>query len=148
MTSSPDGTHRKLRGTLAAFIVVASVAFVVSVYLTSSHFQELVRRKVIADLEQITGGKVDIGAFRWKLSTLQVEADDITVHGSEPVGELPFAHADHLFVSLKIVSLFRRDIRLEKMVVTKPVIHIIINPDGSRNQPAPKPVATNAAGSA
>ena len=57
MSPSPDGTHRKLRGTLGALILLASVALVVSVYLTSSYFQDLVRRKVIADLEQDSSQK-------------------------------------------------------------------------------------------
>ncbi|MBV9608603.1 MAG: hypothetical protein JO187_03510, partial [Acidobacteria bacterium] len=148
MSSAPEGTHRgKIRGMLAALIVLAAIAFAASVYLTSSHFQEVVRRKLIAELEQITGGKVDIRTFRWNLGRLQVAADDVTVHGSEPAGELPFAHADHLFVSLKIVSLLRRDIRLQRMVIDRPVIHIIINPDGSRNQPSPNPRMQEARGS-
>jgi translocation and assembly module TamB len=144
MSAADSTQRRKLRGFLAALIVAAAVVFSTTVFLTSSYFQEAVRHKVIADLEQITGGKVEIGAFRWNLARLQVEADDLTVHGSESPTELPFAHADHLFVSLKVVSLLRRDISLQRMIVDKPVIHIIVNPDGSRNQPAPMPVSTGA----
>ena len=54
------------------------------------------RLKVIAKLEEITGGKVELKGFQWNLSKLQFEADDLTIHGLEPAGEVPYAHADHL----------------------------------------------------
>jgi len=93
---------------------------------------------VIADLEEITGGRVELNNFRWNLGKLEFEADDLTIHGLEPAGEVPYAHADHLAIQIKIISLFSREIGLHYAGVDRPVIHIMVLADGSTNQPVPK----------
>src|SRR5947209_6300269 len=110
----------------------------VGIYLTSGSFRELVRRKVVAELERTTGGKVELQSFSWKLSGLQVEAKGLTIHGLEGRDQAPYLHADRLFARIQITSLFSQKWNMRSLVIDHPVIHLIVYPDGSTSQPTPK----------
>ena len=69
---------------------------------------------------------------------MEFEADNLTIHGLEAPGEVPYAHLDRLLVHVKIISLFRAQVGLNYLGVDKPTIHIIVYKDGSTNQPVPK----------
>ncbi len=107
-------------------------------YLTSDRFRERVRRKVVAEIERITGGRTEMKSFRWNLSRLEFEATDVTIHGLESPDEVPYAHVDRLLVQAKVLSLFDREIGLRQLRAERPVVHLIVYPDGSTNQPTPK----------
>jgi translocation and assembly module TamB len=105
-------------------------------YLNSVGFRERMRQKLVFALQSVTGGAVEIGSFEWRLSRLEFAVDDITIHGREAAGEQPYAHADHLRARLKILSIMRREIALRELVLRRPIIHIVVYPDGRTNQPA------------
>ena len=106
-------------------------------YLTSAGFQERVRSRVVAELQRSTGGRVELGAFQWNLSQLQFEARNLTIHGREGAGELPFFHADQVLVRMRVASVFSQRVALSYMQVDNPVIHLAAYPDGTTNQPQP-----------
>lgn len=122
-------------GIAAALVLTCAFA---AWYLTSGHFREVVRARVVTRLEEITGGRVELGSFRWNLSALEIEATDLTIHGLEGRGEIPYLHVDRLYARLEITSMLRREIALKKLVLTKPQIHVIVNADGTTNLPSPK----------
>jgi translocation and assembly module TamB len=107
-------------------------------YLNSAGFQEVVRRRVVAELELVTGGAVEMRQFRWNLSRLEFEVDDLTIHGLEPPTALPYAHVDRLRLRLKILSLVSLAIGLRSFDADRPVIHIMVDAHGNTNQPTPK----------
>ncbi len=107
-------------------------------YATTPQFEKRVRQELISILERSTGGRVELGAFRWRLLHLEFEADQLTIHGLEAPGEVPYAHADRLFARVKILSFFLPKVGLNYLEADHPVIHIIVYPDGSTNQPRPK----------
>jgi translocation and assembly module TamB len=111
-------------------------------YLNSGSFRETVRQRVITELRQMTGGKVDVESFTWNLSTLHFEALNVTIHGREAAGEVPYAHADRIGVDVKIVSFFSRKISLENLDIDRFVLHLMVYPDGTTNQPPPLPGAS------
>jgi translocation and assembly module TamB len=142
--AGPPGKKKKKRwlrrlGVVAAIFLVLFVAL--AWYLNSDSFRDTVRARVGADLERMTGGKVEIESFTWKLSTLQFEIRNVTIHGREAANEVPYAHADRIAVEAKIVSFFSRKISLEKVAIDGSTFHLIIYPDGSTNQPSPPPSA-------
>ena len=98
----------------------------------------MVRDRLVATLEQATGGRVELGSFHWHLMRLEFEADNLTIHGLEAPGEIPYAHIDRLFVRAKIISFFRAKVGLNLLQGEHPVFHLIVYPDGSTNQPHPK----------
>jgi translocation and assembly module TamB len=122
---------------LAAALLMA-VAVGVVLYLRSPQFEELVRRRLVSALEEVTGGKVELLSLRWRLSRLDVEADNLTIHGLEPAGQLPLVHADRVYARARIISFIGREVNLRTLRFDHPVVHLIVNPDGSTNVPEPK----------
>src|SRR5919108_4572038 len=107
-------------------------------YLTSSRFNVYVRERIVRELENVTGGKVDLKSLRWNLSKLEFEVHDVTIRGREGPNQLPLAHIDNLYLRAKVISLLGRELGFRRVVVDRPVIHILFYPDGTSNQPAPK----------
>ncbi len=130
--------HLFLKIVLGIVVFLALLLAGLAWYASTPRFASFVRKEVIKQLEDITGGRVDLGAFRWRLLHLQFEADNLTIHGLEGPGEVPYAHVDRLLVRLKIISLFQAKIGLNYLGVDKPTIHLIVYKDGSTNQPVPK----------
>ena len=115
----------------AAFLCVAALLF----YTTTDSFQSLVRRRLVAELERITGGRAQIGRFYTIPFRLQVEVRDITVHGRESATDIPLAHADGIVARLKITSLLRSELAFEELILDQPVVHLAFYPDGTTNFP-------------
>src|SRR5258708_11383640 len=126
---------RRIRRSILATLLVVVIALGVYLKLT---FSDYVRRRVVAELESVTGGKVEVESITWKLSTLQFDLAGLTVHGREAPNQAPYIHADHLLLKVKFRSLFSSAIRLQYVSLDHPVIHLIVNPDGTTNQPEPK----------
>src|ERR1700733_1110560 len=119
---------------LLLVLVVAGLLF----YASTAHFSNQVRQRVISVLQDATGGRVEVQSLRWNLRHLAVEVDDLTIHGLEGPGELPYAHVDRLYARAKILSLVDAKLGLDFLEVDHPAVHLIIYPDGSTNQPTPK----------
>jgi translocation and assembly module TamB len=113
------------------FLCVASLLF----YTTTDSFQSLVRRRLVAEVERITGGRAQIGSLHTIPFRLQFEVRDITVHGRESATDMPLAHADGIVARLKISSLLRSELAFQELVLDQPVIHLAFYPDGSTNFP-------------
>jgi translocation and assembly module TamB len=135
----PRGKRHPL--SLAATAALAVVALAVGAfvwYASTPAFERLVRNRLVATLENATGGRVELGAFHWRLRHLEFEADNLTIHGLEAPGEVPYAHIDRLFVRAKVLSFFRAKVGLNLLEGEHPVVHLIVYPDGRTNQPTPK----------
>jgi len=113
------------------FLCVASLLF----YTTTNSFQSLVRRRLVAEVERITGGRAQVGSLHTIPFRLQFEVRDITVHGRESATDVPLAHADGIVARLKITSLLRSELAFEELILDQPVIHLMFYPDGSTNFP-------------
>jgi translocation and assembly module TamB len=118
-----------------ALLLVSSLVW----YTTTDSFQALVRRRIIAELERITGGRAQVGSFHTIPLQFQIEVRDLTVHGREAEADIPYAHVDSLIAQVKLVSLLSAEFGFRSIVLEHPVIHIIVYPDGTTNQPEPKP---------
>jgi translocation and assembly module TamB len=131
-------SHARLWIEAAIGVVLLAAAVALVWYVRSPRFAELVRRKTIAILEDATGGRVELHAFRWNLSRLEFDADDLTIHGLEAPGQQPYAHADRIHVRLHIISFVEKRISLKELILDRPAVHLIVNPDGTTNAPEPK----------
>ena len=136
--AGPPLRKRRFRWRRAAtvFVLLGSVIWLLA-YLNSNAFRDVVRRRVVAELEQITGGRVELQSFDWKLFRLRFEARGLTIHGREESGQAPYLHADSIAGHARFSSFFSRQVDLSSLAVDHPVIHIIVYPDGSTNQPTP-----------
>ncbi len=107
-------------------------------YASSATFENLVRGRLAASLERMTGGRVEISSFHWQLLAMEAEAGGVVVHGREAAGEAPYASIDQLRVQVSILDLFSPRFVLTSLDVDRPRLHLIVYPDGSTNQPHPK----------
>jgi translocation and assembly module TamB len=126
---------------LLVVIAVGVVALLAALwYSTTDSFQAYVRKRVVAEVERITGGRAEVGTFHVVPFHMQVEVRNITVHGKEGPKEIPLAHADSLVAHLKVISFLRTEFGFSSVTLEHPVVHIAIAPDGTTNVPAVKVV--------
>jgi translocation and assembly module TamB len=137
-------SHTRLWIGLGIGVVLLAIVAGLVWYLRSPAFEDFVRRKVVAALEDASGGRVELQAFHWSLGKLQFEADNLTVHGREGPDQLPYAHADRVLIRLRIISILRTRIHLRSVGVEHPAVHLIVYPDGTTNAPEPKVKQGNA----
>lgn len=130
--------HSILRALLIFTVVVVVVIGGALWYASTAQFANRVRSEVIEVLERSTGGRVELARFSWHLLKLEAEVDGLTIHGLEAPGDVPYAHLDKLVVRAKIISLFRAQIGLRLLQAEHPVLHLIVYPNGTTNQPTPK----------
>ena len=147
--SSPPPVRRKSRwkrhmGISSGMLVLILIVLVIGLYYwaSSAAFENTVRRRVIAEMEDATGGRVEIGAFHWDLLHLRVEASNITIHGLEAANEAPYAHVERLRLQIAVLGLFTMGspthIILREAEIQRPDFHLIVYSDGSTNQPHPR----------
>jgi translocation and assembly module TamB len=137
-TGAKPARRRVWRFLLWCMIAGLSALLGLGWYTTTDSFRDLVRERLVAMLEQMTGGRVELGSLHTVPFHLQVEVRDLTIHGREQPGEVPYAHVNSLMAQIKIWSILRTDVGMDYLILDHPVIHIILYPDGSTNQPAPK----------
>ncbi|HVM92908.1 MAG TPA: translocation/assembly module TamB domain-containing protein [Terriglobales bacterium] len=135
---APRVRRRILRNLLLSFLAFCMAGFaVIGWWVTTDSFQQRVRRRVVAALEEATGGRVELGELHTIPFRLRVDARNLTIHGREGAGEVPFVQVERVQAELKIISLFEKSIGLHSLQLERPVVHIIAYPDGTTNMPAP-----------
>ena len=103
----------------------------------------MVDRQVVNVLQDSIGGRIEIGDLRWSILHLTVYADDLAIHGSEAAAEVPYFHADHVEIGIRVLSFFSPKISLSMLRVERPVAHLIVYKDGTTNQPKPRKASTS-----
>jgi translocation and assembly module TamB len=120
-------------------LIVAAAALLaflgLLVYVNTDSFQSLVRRRLIAEVERVTGGRVDIGSIHTTPFRLQVDVRDITVHGRESATAVPLAHVDRIVARLKVDSLLRSELAFHEVILEQPIVHVAFYSDGTTNFP-------------
>jgi translocation and assembly module TamB len=135
----PPVRRRTLWRLFLGFCLFSLVGFsLLGWYVTTDSFQRLVRRRVVASLEKMTGGLVELGELHTIPFRLRVDARNLTIHGREAPGQAPFLHVDRLQGELKIISFLSTTVGLHSLVLEHPVVHLIDYPDGSTNAPVPQ----------
>jgi translocation and assembly module TamB len=118
---------------LAVFTVIGAYF-----YMSSGRFENLVRGRLIAEIERLTGGRVEIASFHWRLLDLQADMDGLVIHGLESPDEAPYAQVDHLRIDMSLLGFMSPRILLNELEIDHPQIHLIVYPDGLTNQPQPR----------
>ena len=103
--------------------------------MTTDSFQALVRRRVVATIEKMTGGRVELGELHTIPFRLRVDARNLTIHGREAPDQEPFFRVERVQAELKIISLLSTTVGLHSLELDHPVVHIIDYPDGTTNAP-------------
>ena len=136
----------KLRARLRKFgryCLLAAAVFVLGCsallwFVTTDTFQQMVRRRLVAEVERATGGRAEMGSFHVIPFRLQVEVRDLTIHGRESAGVAPFVHVDSVVATVNLSAAVGGRLGFHSLVLQRPVVHVIFYPDGSTNRPTPR----------
>jgi translocation and assembly module TamB len=124
-------------------LILLAAAAAIGIFLHTNLAQQWMRDEVVRQIEQRTGTRVEIGKFHANIWGLRAEIQDLTAHGLEPASQPPLFHADRIDVGLRILSLFRKQIALEELIVEHPQVFVRIEKNGTSNVPSPKRPAGN-----
>ena len=147
MSDAPPKSRWRKLGKLFLILVLCggAIAGALLWYITTDSFRSMVSRRLVAQLERITGGKAEIGNLDISPFQLRVDLRNLTIHGLEKPDEAPYLHVDRLIAELKFRSLFHGDLGFRAIVIDHPTLHLEIYPDGTTNQPSPAVSADNSA---
>jgi translocation and assembly module TamB len=115
-------------------------------YTTTNHFHAWLRDRVVTELQNATGGRVELDGFHMIPFRLRLEGRNLTIHGTEKAGEIPLLHADTVVAELRFTSIFMGHVGFEQLVLEHPVLHVELASDGTSNIPAPQGQADNRTG--
>ncbi len=119
-------------------VALAALILTALVVVQSQPFQNYVKDKVVATVEESTGGHVEIGTFHFDLWHLTVKITNFTLHGTEAPTADPLARIALLELRLKLFAGLKHAVDLAYLGVSDPKVNLIVNPDGTTNIPAPK----------
>jgi len=135
-------TQHTARVTGVLLLVLVALLGIVYFFASSAAFENAIRVRLISELENATGGRVEIARFRWNLLQLSIDANGLTIHGLEDASEAPYARIERLRVKAGIIGLFVSGVSphvvLQSVDIVKPSFHLIVYPDGTTNQPHPR----------
>src|SRR5690349_18293899 len=106
-------TRRARRLSIAAAVLAGlALAAVVAAILAvrSDWFREKVRGRIVAEVQKATGGRAEIGAFRFDWKQMRAEVDGFVLHGTEPAGRPPLFRAEAIVLGLRIVSVMKSSV--------------------------------------
>jgi len=129
--------RRVIRALLVILVIVVGLAAGIAVILETGAGERWARSYIIKKIESSTGGRVELGAFRFQLSGLRAELDNFTLHGQESAGLPPFFHADKISVGVHIISLFKKKISLSDLEIERPSVFVRVGENGRSNIPTP-----------
>lgn len=123
---------------IIAILVVASLIIV-----QTSWFSDFVRGKLVATMEESTGGTVEIGSFHFDPWSLTITVRNFVLHGTEPKTDAPLASIPLLQIQLKLLSGIAHVLDIANIQVEQPHVDLIVFPDGKTNIPQPKVPSTS-----
>src|SRR5690349_9515013 len=123
-------------GGLSGLLLLAVVAGLV--VIQTQWFRDTVRQKIVAAVEDSTGGRAEIGSFAFDWHHLRAQIHNFVLHGSEPANVPPLFTAKLVQVDLKLTSPFGKIVDIAYLLADTPQANVIVYPDGTTNVPAPK----------
>jgi len=120
-------------GILLALIVITGLAAVI--LLRSTSFHNYVLRTVEQNASASLNTRVQLQNFSLRPSILGLDLYGLTVYGIGPGAGEPLLQIDHVGMTVRIISLLRRQWNLANVTINHPVVHLIINSSSEDNLP-------------
>ncbi len=111
------------------------LALVALIFMSTGWFQHVLEQRVVTGLEDLTGGRVEIGYFRFRPWLFQVTAQKLVIHGSEGPGEAPLISVREVDAGLRPTQLLRRRLRLRSLDTDGIEVHLRTDAQGVTNLP-------------
>ena len=128
---------RWLKFLAAVTATLLGVVVILLILVQTGWLSGWVRKGVIAQIEKMSGGRVELKTFRFNVWALRAELDDFTLHGREAEGIPPFFHADSIIVDLRVISVLGRKVSVDAVQIENPVLDLRFDKDGKSNSPIP-----------
>jgi translocation and assembly module TamB len=122
---------------VAAVILLVVVVGAGLLVVRSGWFRELVRQRIVREIETATGGRVEVGNFSFKWETLTAKISPLVLHGTEPASDTPLLRVESVSVGLRVISMLERKFDLSSVSLDQPRLRIVVYTDGSNNLPQP-----------
>ena len=133
---------RIFRFSLVVLLALATLFAAGVLIMRSRAFHRYVLAAIIDYAQQATGGRVEIGDFGFRFWGLRADLYRIVLHGTEPNPQAPLFRADRLGLGLNLVSVWRRRIDVEEVILDRPVVRLWVDEQGHTNLPhTPTPAA-------
>ena len=127
-----------IRAGLWSLVALLIIGLAGALLVQSDWFHQRVRNRIVRELEDATGGRVELGAFHFDWRMLRADLDQLVIHGLEKPPEQPLFRAAHLSVGLKIVSMLRTKIDIAFLRMREPEINVVVDRQGRTNIPEPR----------
>ncbi len=137
-TASRPPLSRAFRVVLAALAGLAILLAAAIGLMSTPWFRRALQRQVVLGLEDLTGGRAEIGAMHFNPLSLQITLQGLTIRGSEPPSDAPLFAATTVTARLSLVPFARRKLRLRTLDWENAALHLITHPDGSTNFAGPR----------
>jgi translocation and assembly module TamB len=128
---------KHFRITVAIIGTLVALAVAPIVVMSTSWFHRALEHRLIVGIEEVTGGRVEVGEFRFHPLILEAVFHGFVLHGSEPSQAPPLFSARTVVVRLNAYNLLHREIRIMSLDWDGAEVHFRTNPDGSTNLPGP-----------
>ena len=125
---------RVLLRLVETLVVLALVAVGV---MSTPWFRRALQRRLLAALEETTGGRVEVREFHFHPLILEVVLQGIVLHGSEPAEAPPLFAARTVALRLSPANLLHREVRVTSLDWEGAEIHLRTDLNGSTNVPGP-----------
>lgn len=120
----------------AAVIILTIVVLIIIAALVVPSFLDVnqYHGKIQAELQQRLGRQVSLGTMHLRLLPLSFRVDNVTI-GEDPHFQTgrPFAQAQELDVSVKLLPLLHKDVEVSSLDLKRPNIELVRNPAGVWN---------------
>ena len=104
-------------------------------YVSTDSFQAMVRRRLVAELARVTGGRVELGSIHTIPFRFVIDVRNLTIHGREAPGGNTSTHTLTGWWRSRYPLGIRSRIRIDSPVSDRPIAHVIFYP-GRDHQPA------------
>src|SRR5579863_499898 len=134
--SRPIRMLRSAALVLLALIVVLGVAGILLVQ--SAWFQNYIKQTIISSTDQSTGGRTEVGTFRFEWRRFRAVATDFVIHGSEAPGADPLLRVARVQFNLRLFTSLHHLWDITYLGIERPQANVIVFPDGRTNFPSPR----------
>jgi translocation and assembly module TamB len=117
---------------------VLALALVALIILSTGWFQRSLERRVIAALQRVSGGRVEMAGFRFRPWVFRATLEKLVIHGREAAGEPPLISARQVVVHLSPEAFLRQRLQLRSLDIDGLEVHLETQSNGTTNLPGPR----------
>src|SRR3984885_13168685 len=126
---------------LVAIAVPAVLVLALLAALSSGVADNRIRAEITAQIAKRLHTTVELNAFHFDPWRLRATLGDLTIHGREPVGTLPFFQIERIEVQVRVDSWWGRKFSVGDVELVRPAVRVRVAADGSSNVPVLPPSA-------